>query len=260
MPDALRSLLALALLGTLLPACTGTAADSAGIGEAAPVADLPPIHVEQTAELLVEGDNQARAFYRQTVDACEAGGLPTRRLSPAEVEKIGTTRYEMWFTGDAEVFRTRSWEVASDGPAGSCLFRLEETGSYESEGRTTRIAIDLATGAREQSAQAPDALLRYPVAAEDDAVAPGFNGPSERSVAGQPCREWVSTLTGDRQCLWAAGRQWGFGSTALNDHRPGPDHIVLEQQPGNGNGYRVTTQVMTVGQPFELPAPAQEGS
>lgn len=77
-----------------------------------------------------------------------------------------------------------------------------------------------------------------------------FRGPTPRTVAGQPCAEWVKP-NGLRQCVWSAGTIWGFSAEPLNDHRPNRGFIVLEQIPGADADYRVTTQVISVGEPFD---------
>jgi hypothetical protein len=51
--------------------------------------------------------------------------------------------------------------------------------------------------------------------------------------------------------VWSGGARWGFTPAGLQDYRPSRDVIVLEQEPMDGQGVRVTTQVMTVGTRFD---------
>ncbi|MEA5665971.1 hypothetical protein VA603_00270, partial [Stenotrophomonas sp. MH1] len=87
----------------LLVACNS---DASGSGEPGAVKNMPPIHLDQTAELLTDGQTGRRAAYLEAVRACEAGGIPTRRLSDTEVALVGVTRYEMWLDGKSETLQT----------------------------------------------------------------------------------------------------------------------------------------------------------
>ncbi len=244
---------ALGLCCLLLAACNSPANGSAP----AAIKQVPAIHLEQTAELLLDGQNAALKAYNDTVAACEAGGLPTRRLDDSELPLLGTTRYEMWIDGDSETLQTRSWDVASDGAAGSCQFRLEMSGNFSRIADSRQVEVDLASGAREEVALTDaSGLQRFAIAAADDLPGAGFTAGGETQVGGQPCQQWTAANNGDRLCVWSGGRQWGFGAAPVHDHRPGPNYIVLQQQPGNGNGYGVTTQRFTVGEAFDTPAAA----
>lgn len=239
----------------LLAACNS---DASGSGEPGAVKNMPPIHLDQTAELLTDGQNGRRAAYLEAVRACEAGGIPTRRLSDTEVALVGVTRYEMWLDGKSETLQTRSWDAGQESPDALCQFKLELEGTFSSSRTTTFVEQDLATGAREeQPVESTDALQRFALVPEDDRAPAGFQGPAARQVAGQPCDEWT-TPDQARLCVWSGGRAWGFGASRGDDHRSSPDNIVLEAEPGNGNGYRVTTQVFTVGQAFAAPTAATE--
>lgn len=245
--------LALAIsVGMLLTACNSEASDA---NEPSVVKHMPPIHLEQTAELLIDGENAKRAAYLQAADACEAGGIPTRRLSDPEVELVGVTRYEMWLDNTSETTQTRAWDAGQETPDALCQFRLELSGTFSSSTANTFVEQDLATGQREEQAIAAEPLQRFAITAQDEQAPEGFRGPLVRQVAGQPCEEWT-TPDGNRYCVWSGGRAWGFGSTRGDDYRPSSNSIVLEAEPANGNGYRVVTQVLSAGKAFAAPIPA----
>jgi hypothetical protein len=249
----------------MLAGCGGGADEAASTEAQADVREqMPPVHVEQTAEVLHDGANEARNNYVQTVRDCQAAGLPTRALPEADVALLGTTKYELWFDRDQEVVRTRAWQLAADGPAPSCQFRLELSGSQEMQSAKANVQVDLATGERSESPADADALLRVAAEPGEGDSTPGFRGPARRSVAGQPCNEWTEDDGRFRQCVWSGGARWGFTPGGLQDYRPSRDVIVLEQEPLDGQGIRVTTQVMTVGKPFdraqlEAPRPVARG-
>lgn len=249
-----RCLMLATSAGMLLAACNSDASDA---NAPAIVKHMPPIHLDQTAELLIDGENAARAAYMQAADACEAGGIPTRRLSDADVEKVGVTRYEMWFDDTSETTQTRSWEAGQESPDALCQFRLELSGTFSSSTANSFVEQDLATGQREEQAVAAEPMQRFAVAAQDEQAPEGFRGPAAKQVAGQPCEEWT-TPDGNRFCVWSGGRAWGFGSTRGDDYRPSSDSIVLEAEPANGNGYRVVTQVISAGKAFAAPTAATE--
>lgn len=237
------------LLGSLLAGC-GASPDAAAGGDSAPARNMPPIHLEQTAETWVDGANVARASYRQALSGCQAAGLPAQALSAADEALLGITRYEVWLSADEEVFRTREWRLVADGPSPSCRFRLEVTGLQETQRAAEQVQVDLGSGERSQSPSDPDALVRYAAQADEGAAA-GYRGPGKRSVAGQPCNVWTDASGNVEQCVWSAGGPWGFTPGALNDYRPSRYAVVLEQRPLDGNGIRLATQRMTVGKPFD---------
>lgn len=258
MPPPLRSLRCASLAVSTALALAACNNDASGSSEPAAVRDMPPIHLDQTAELLIDGQNGRRAAYLEAVRACEAGGIPTRRLSEADAALVGVTRYEMWLDGKSETFQTRSWDAGQETPDGICQFKLELNGTFSSTTAASFVEQDLATGEREEQPQeGADALQRFAIAAEDEQAPEGFRGPATRQVAGQPCDEWTSPDQA-RFCVWSGGRAWGFGSTRGDDYRPSRNGIVLEAEPGDGNGYRVTTQAFSVGQAFAAPAAATE--
>lgn len=213
--------------------------------------NMPSIHFDQTVELILEGGHSARETYQSTLRHCRAAGMQTRELAEHDVALVGITRYEGWFEPNREVIREHSWEVANDGPAGTCLFRLDMTGLQETTTAERYEQLDLATGERSAQPSAPDALLRLPIGKNEEQTTGGFEGPQRKTVAGQPCNEWINRSSGFRQCVWSGGTAWGFTPRGLNDYRPRRDFIVLEQTPLNGQGFKVTTSTITIGQTFD---------
>lgn len=61
---------------------------------------MPPIHVDQTVELLFDGNNSVREIYTNTIRDCLAAGLQSRALSEEDIALVGVTRYEAWFAQD----------------------------------------------------------------------------------------------------------------------------------------------------------------
>lgn len=212
---------------------------------------MPPIHIDQTVELLLDGSNSARESYKDTIRDCLAAGLQSTALSEEDVALVGVTRYEAWFERDMEVIRERSWQVVNDGSDGTCLFRLQMTGLQETVTAKHYEQVDLATGKGTVDPSAPDALFRMAAEEEEEEAGRGFEGPQRKTVAGQPCNEWVNRSSAFRQCVWAGGKAWGFTPGGLNDYRPNRNFIVLEQMPLNGLGYKVTTTNMTVDKSFD---------
>lgn len=252
-----------AVLPSVLALLCGCSATAEGTGGAEDTrASMPPIHVRQIVELTRNGVNEARQNYLDTIRDCQAGGLQSRPLAGEDVALVGTTRYELWFDRDTEVVRQTSWEVANDGAAGSCLFRLQTTGTQETTTATRYQQVDLGTGEHTDDAAPDDALARFPAEKSESVALAGFRGPTRRSVAGQPCDEWAKP-SGLRQCVWSGGTKWGFTAEPLNEYRPNRGFIVLEQTPGGDADFKVTTQAISVGKPFdraELEAPRTRGT
>lgn len=212
---------------------------------------MPPIHVDQTVEVLVDGNNAERESYKNTIRDCLAAGLQSRTLSQEDIALLGVTRYEAWFAQDMEVIRERSWQVVNDGSNGTCLFRVQMTGLQETTTSKHYEQIDLATGERTVEPSAADALFRMAAEKEEEEPGMGFEGLQRKTVAGQPCNEWVNPSSAFKQCVWTGGKAWGFTPGGLNDHRPNRNFIVLEQVPLNGQGYKVSTTNITIGQAFD---------
>lgn len=166
--------------------------------------NMPAIHFDQTVELILDGGNSERETYQNTLRNCRAAGMQTRELPEHDVALVGITRYEGWFEPNSEVIRERSWEIVNDGPASTCLFRLEMTGLQESTTAEHYEQLDLATGERSVQPLTPDALLRVPVGKDEEVSSMGFEGPQRKTVTGQPCNEWINRSSGFRQCVWAA--------------------------------------------------------
>ncbi|WP_368562954.1 hypothetical protein [Pseudoxanthomonas sp. UTMC 1351] len=251
-PLLLRALPAPVLL--LLTACGASSAEGAKDADATDDASakMPPIHVSQIVELLSEGENGRRTAYLQALDACQAAGLATTPLAEEDVAKVGQTRYQLWMDAQREVIRQESWDATLKGPDGTCHFQLGYDGSQETMDAKRYVQVDLATGEKVEEPSSAEAISHFAADPSEDIAPPGVSGPVRRQVAGQPCNEWTSQSVGNRQCVWSAGAPWGFTPGAQNDeYRPSRELIVLEQAPISGNGYRVTTETMTVGAAFD---------
>lgn len=238
----------------LLAACGASSAEGAKDAEAGDDTStkMPPIHVSQIVELLHDGENGERTAYLQALSACQAAGLATTPLAGQEVEKVGQTRYQLWIDAQREVIRQESWDATLKGPDGTCHFQLGYDGSQETMDANRYVQVDLATGDKVEEPSSPEAIAHVAADPSETIAPPGVSGPVPRQVAGQPCNEWTSQSVGNRQCVWSAGAPWGFTPGAQNDeHRPSRELIVLEQVPISGNGYRVTTETMTVGAAFD---------
>lgn len=264
------------LLAACLAACgEGPAAGPAGnqlaepdiVGDAPAPADKnakrdwPAIHLDQTQELVIEGENAARRDYRVALDQCRKTGWPIRELSDAELERLGTTRVRMWLSPRLEVLRDEQWKLGLQAGAAvdSCLFRLEYSGRYSYADGSTELSRELGDGAITGDHTAPVVGGEIPPRfALDPATGTpgGFRSMGTRQVTGQVCRAWRGrSLNGQiEQCIWSGGRAFGFddhnageGCSPARPIEAGLDAIVLSQEPVGGKGCRIRTSAFTVG-------------
>ena len=195
-------------------------------------------------------DATRRASYQQALSDCQAAGLPTRALDDADVARLGTVRYEAWLSSKEEVFRTREWRLLNDGPATSCQFRLEATGLQETQSASGVEQVDLATGERSQSPADSDGLTRFAAEADEGSASPGFQ---RAATAGSLASRATCGRTRTDGSASACGRLVPAGALPRCAERLPAE--PLRHCPGagtlDGNGTRLTTQRMTVGQPFE---------
>jgi hypothetical protein len=288
MAVGLPLLAALSLL--LLAACSAKAAPTAAYETPANApggsrSSPPPIHLDQTSVLTVDGMGSEEKAYRYALGVCEQPGIPwpVHALTPSEVAKIGRVHLELWIGPDKEARHEEEWHFEeADLPVPPCHFSLthsrDQTWIVEANGRTTFIdnvthqvdvgqgdplpwaAEQLSASDAEVSRRESDELLRKA----------GWRMLGVTNSNGAQCEIWQDPTGDEQDCNWIGGRQWGYSSEGswLHDGiSVGPSivgsGIVLWAHPQLGKGaYRVETQAFSVGQPldpraFQLPANAK---
>lgn len=242
--------------GVLLAGVAGCGAAAGGHAAAGTDAasGMPPVQVDQVVELLADGKNQRRQAYQDALQACQQAGFPTRPLADADVARIGTSRYRLWFAANLEAIRREDWDFDLPGAAGTCQFELKYSGTQDTWKQGQHLAVDLATGESNSDLLQADALVRFPAEAASGPAEPDVSGPANRAVAGQPCKEWTDQTLNTRQCVWSGGTRWGFSDAPSHGYQASRDFIILEEEPLAGNGTRVKTQVMSAGKAWD---PAQ---
>lgn len=219
---------------------------------------LPAIYVDRTIEFLEAGVNNLREGYKQRVAICQSAGLPTSPLSQDEVAQIGTKRWQYWRTSGQLAYRAESWLVAAGDPREGkhCEFTLALSGHHAYFGPDKTIRADLAAGEKTVEAPEPERLQIVDATPEARDFEPWRNweGPIDRSVAGQPCAQWRSQR-GETSCYWSGGTEWGFGYVpqGIFESTAGfpTQTIVLEAEPPPGGaGEHLTTSEFVIGATF----------
>ncbi|MDX1556679.1 MAG: hypothetical protein R3212_11680, partial [Xanthomonadales bacterium] len=94
----LRAAGALLMAGLMLWAAGCAPAESTGQAPAAERADddIPSIYIDRKVEHLSDAVNDAREAYEQHVAVCEQAGTSVKPLDPAELDLVGTERWQLW--------------------------------------------------------------------------------------------------------------------------------------------------------------------
>lgn len=241
--------------------------------------NTPAIHVRQTSVLLHKGKPAVERTYREALANC-SGSVTS--LADDVVAKLGRTYFETWYEGPRMVVQADRWDFKNADSAAGCHFEPvhESTLTIIAPGAATTVDLMTESAIRKDShgvvrevttlntkaakdAVDEDAKLRAAVMVElyksgqSDLVA---QDAGSATVAGQPCL--TSKNPQEESCVWSGGAKWGFvtDTSAATDRMDAPvDNIPLSVKPVNGEGYRMTTESMSVGTPiednvFELPA------
>jgi len=246
-------LLMLALLG-----CSHNAESSSPEDASASSSERPPIHYDQTAVLMVDGQAQEEKAYRSLLDACKKSGMPTHELTQDEVGKIGRLHVEAWIGPDTQAKHTEEWHQNAGSPCQFTLIHKDQTEIIDAQGRST--LIDAATHKAEvQELGAPTPVTPLPAGdgnMDDAAKQAGWSKLSDASANGAACSIWQNAQ-GLQLCVWKGGAKWGYSSygvDALKDGMSQDSSIVLWSRPGKGAAWSLETRVFTVGQPLDQSA------
>jgi|GEM_PF-1499449 len=216
--------------------------------------DIPSIYIDRKVEHLSDAVNDARQAYEQHVAVCEQAGTSVKPLDPAELDLVGTERWQLWrmpghLAYRREIYTVKTGDVRT--PA-RCHFDLAVSGSHVYQDRERSLVVDLATGEEQVDVPDPEVLeVDANVDSEDLEKWRGWQGPAETFVQGQPCREWRSPR-GDIACYWTGGTEWGFShvNNGIFAAHGGlsPDSIILEARPAPGaTGDKLTTTRFDIG-------------
>lgn len=249
-------------------------------GDAANAAkNTPPIHVSQTVVLLHNGEPAVAKTYREALANCSGSVTPL----PADVvAKLGRTYLETWYEGPRMAVKADRWDFKNAEGAAGCQFEpvhaskltIIAPGAATSADLTAQSAtrsdspgvVREAVAADSPSADAAaddDAKMRAAVMAELDKKGQGdlvAQDKGSATVAGQPCLQKQNARA--ETCVWSGGAKWGFvtDTAATADRMDSPvDNIPLSVKPIDGEGYRLSTESMSVGtriddNVFELPS------
>jgi len=249
------------LLPLLLAACGRQAAGQAAPG-AAP--ELPPIHVEQTEELRRGGAVVDEKNYRLAWTHCQAiPNVPKKPLDEEDARRLGRTYYQLWYAGQHLAVRSDHWTFKPDS---LCRFSPVHQSDLAIVGTEGAQLIDLTAHTRHfdpnirlqpRPAVAPaddDEALRAKVQAQLQQQGYGAavaQPQGDAAEAGQPCRRFRDATS--EACVWSGGDSWGFGASAGIGVASWAGYaLALRMEPaGRGDGQYLTTQRMTVGQPFD---------
>lgn len=245
--------LALAMgLGLILPGC------SPGNNDATPLAgglitDVPPIHLEQTLVTLAGGKPQREQEYLKALADCRRGSQPVTALGDEDVARIGRTFKRLWFEGARATSRSDGWDFSGGPP--TCRFKLvHQSSDLLVDTGAIYYTIDLL---RHSGQQEPSDGGRTPVQNDDDKLDPALaRGGMQRlgytTDAGQRCLRWRDSSDVE-SCAWGDGHTWGFLREEDADQATSydPDRITLWVKPADGDGAALSTQMMSVGKPFD---------
>lgn len=273
--------LSFAMLGVLpLVGCSASPqGGEADRGTANAAKNTPPIHVSQTSVLLHHGEPAVAQTYREALSRCSGAVTP---LADDVVAKLGRTYLETWYEGSRMAVKADRWNFKNADAAEGCRFEpvhaseltiiapggattadlAAKSATREDSPGVVREAVAQTSKATDAAAD-DDARMRAAVMGELDKTGQGdlvAQDEGSATVAGQPCVQ--SSNAQAETCVWSGGAQWGFvtDTSAAADRMDAPvDNIPLSIKPAGGDGYRLTTESMSVGTPidgnvFELPA------
>lgn len=244
------------------------------------VADTPPIHLQQTVVMRLNGAAIIEANYRQHAEICDKLGDVGSRVSGQDVGKLGRTFYEVWYQGLRVAVRLDRWNyeyIKKDTPG--CDFRVVHVSELHTWTPDGSWDVDLATGV---GSFYPDSVMdRFPIDPEPEPEGMpqlskvGDKVGDERfvtlevvgygSAMGQPClivNENNIQFAGVvapviSNCMWTGGTQWGFSGSGPDGESDGGGEythgISLWQRADSnvGGAEELTTELFTVGAPFD---------
>ncbi|QDH71597.1 hypothetical protein [Marilutibacter alkalisoli] len=235
---------------------TAVSHDSAEAGDA----DIPRIYVDRVFEKSVDkGTNFYLNLYQEALSMCQEAGASTKPLSPDDEARVGTERWQYWRVPGRLAYRVESWEFATgETPSTACHFDLQTSEARHAYfDREKTVYLDMLTGESRVAPPKPENLGAYDLTADNDryAAEPGWDGPNQQAVLGQPCNEWQHGAA-ESICVWSAGEKWGFSAgphADLQGGTPSTHRIDLKiDPPPNGTGARLTTRRFNIDQGIDL--------
>lgn len=209
------------------------------------------VYADLQVEYLVGGKRVYRSMYDEIAPACRELGIGTP-LPDDYVEKLGTSRLQVWTTAHGVAVRNEVYVYASNADAGShCDFAPATMGLHLYMDGTETVSVDLATGVESRAPPRPDHEWKR----ETSAVGPASREAApERSVAGFPCLEYADGPgVGATYCIWSGGAAYGFDphGRSVSNAKGGEANmltaLVLDQTPSDeGNGQRVTLSALVL--------------
>ncbi len=240
-----------------------------------PPIELPYIHVEQTEETRVHGVVVNEGSYRSAWSNCQKIPRVAKRPLPDDVVgKLGRTYYQVWYAGQRLAVRIDEWKFIIDSdslcefspvhearltlvtPRGAELIDLiRHTRRFDPDMRLQRAWATRQPTKDEDALRAKVQAMLQQQGRGDIMDSP----PGAGSEAGQPCRRVRNIGINEEACLWSGGDAWGFGDVGSFAAAPGYGavdlaayRLSLRAEPlDHGDGIYLTTQRMSVGQPFD---------
>jgi hypothetical protein len=217
--------------------------------------DRPPIHFDQTAVLMTDGQPTEQNSYMTLLAGCQKSGRPMHALTQAEVGKIGRLHVESWIGPDKTSRHEEEWHLESPAPCQFALTHKDHTEIVDAKGRSTMIDNTTHTAdVQETGEPSPMGALPENDGAMDDAAnKAGWSKKADAMANGVPCAVWQNAL-GFEACVWSGGRAWGYSSygvDALKDGMSDGQSIVLWAHPGKGAAWQLETRTFSVGQPLD---------
>lgn len=251
-----------AIASMSLAACSGGTATTiahAPPGEdpgAGPAVKPPPIHYEQTAVLTLDGEPALQRSYHKLLADCQQARIPIRALTPDEEAKLDRTHVEAWLGPDKLSHHEQRWNIQDSPPCQfSIVLEYDMMEIQDSNGHATLIdAVAHTVEVQELGKWAP--VVPLPASDGELTEAERVNGFSKRGMAtanAAQCAIWEDR-SGDQFCVWAGGRQWGYsadGANPLHDGVSSGNSITLWARPAPTSGWKLETQVFTVGVPLD---------
>ncbi|RNL90654.1 hypothetical protein ED312_05615 [Sinomicrobium pectinilyticum] len=221
--------------------------------------EVPDIYVDQVLETLnEEGGNMIKEQYVNAVEICESSDKKVRGLSEADMDKLGTRRYQLAITPEKIVIRQESWGFRMTGHhvnPGECRFVLVHQGdlTIKIPGRT--MVYDLKENTLTEEEQGiPEAFdLPFQALSEtgEEQDTSGVHS-VRREFMGQPVVQWVHNEN-NIETLWAGGREWGFSEMPSENMFAVPGKMVLQkEQKKEGYVLKLNTRTFTVGIPVDF--------
>ena len=197
----------------LLASCSQQSAAAGGEGNEVAATDVPPIHVDQTSVMFLDGHPAEEHVYKFQLDACSKSGFPTVPIAPADVDKIGRIHVEAWYDAGRSATHEETWsaDVDSSAPCRFSLTHKAQTEITSADGRSTLIndlthEADVQELGPQPTVAALDASEGQMTDADRKA---GWRLLGNGRSQGADCAVWQGPR-GMQLCVWSGGRKWAI--------------------------------------------------